>query len=103
MRGYRFRVYGQTGHRQRASFGESIYIEWSDGMAIEFRCGDVTGTNDYVDMLIFCDNFAMCVKEAWGQILDGIFENCRVGKVCVMSFNYYKKAPAKGLRVVKGH
>ena len=87
MRGYRFRVYGEAGHCQRVSFDESIYIESSDGMAIEFRCSDMTGTNAYVDMLIFCDNFGKCLKEAYGQILYGIFEYSAVGKVCVKSFN----------------
>lgn len=103
MRGYRFRIYGKTGHRQRASFGNSIYIERTDGMAIEFRCSDVTGTNEFVDMLIFCDSLSICIKEAWGQILDGIFENCRVGKVCVKSFNYFEKSPSNGVRYFKGH
>lgn len=103
MRGYRFRIYGKTGHRQKASFGDSIYIEWSDGMAIEFRCSDVTGTNKFVDMLIFCDSLAACIKEAQGQILDGFFENCRVGKVCVKSFNYFEKLPSNGVRFYKGH
>lgn len=102
MRGYIFKVYGARGHRQAASFGESTFHQNIGGVAIEFRCADVTGTNEYVEVAVYCENFVSCVRRCLAQISDGIFENCRTGKVTVKSFNYIEVKPSKGVTVFKG-
>ena len=79
------RIYGKDGHRQALSFGKSAVYNWSndrDGKrVIELLCADRTGTNDYVIMSITRNNKEECYQELDGQITDGFFENCRVGKV----------------------
>lgn len=48
---------------------------------IEVLNSDITGTNDYTEIAITCNTTDLCNAEMEGQICDGIFENCRVGKV----------------------
>lgn len=102
MRGYKFKVYGAAGHRQAASFGKSTFHSNIGGVAIEFRCADVTGTNEYAEVVIYCDNLVYCIRRCLAQISDGIFENCRTGRISVKSFKYNKIKPSNGVTVFKG-
>ena len=80
-----WKVYGAEGHRQRESFCNSYEYDFSNTMKgvriIKVDCADKTGTNDYVIIRITRNNADECERELDGQISDGIFENCRVGKV----------------------
>ena len=79
----RWKVYGAAGHRQRASFGTSALYDWSDGTTRIVRIDnyDLTGTHDYSVLTVTRDTAAECDAEMLGQLSDGVFENCRVGKV----------------------
>lgn len=80
----RWRVYGEDGHRQRESFRPSMWYNFSipgDVRLIQVLNCDVTGTNDYTEVAITRNTIELCDEEMEGQICDGIFENCRVGKV----------------------
>ena len=80
-----WKVFGSDGHRQRESFYPSYEYDFScsrDGVRkITVDCADKTGTNDYVVVTITRNTAKECKDELMGQITDGIFENCRVGKV----------------------
>lgn len=80
-----WKVYGANGHRQRESFNKSYTYDFSckeDGTRIiEVQNADKTGTNDYSIVKITRDTAEECEKEFWGQVSDGIFENCRVGEI----------------------
>ena len=79
-----YKVYGANGHRQAESFNASTCYDWSDGGSIRIvstQNADVTGTNEYSIVRITRNTAEDCERELWGQIRDGIFENCRVGKV----------------------
>lgn len=80
----KYRVFGRDGHRQAISFGQSFYWDFStegNKRILSCACADRTGTNDFVDLTITCDSADACDKELDGQISDGIFENCGVGRV----------------------
>ena len=82
-----FKVYGYDGHRQKISFGESEYWDFSctdDLRIIEILRSDKTGTNDYVIIKITRNNQKECDSELWGQLSDGIFENARYGSIKVI-------------------
>lgn len=83
-----FRVYGMDGHRQRASFGESEFWDFSndtDGIRkIDILREDETRTNDYVYVRITRKTEDLVNKELQGQLSDGIFENCRYGKIEIL-------------------
>lgn len=85
-----WKVYGTPGHRQRESFGESDWFEWSEFNAKEDEYdirrvnvlrADITGTNDYVIVQITRNTREECVDEMNGQLSDGLFENSRYGVV----------------------
>ena len=80
-----WKVYGNDGHRQRMSFGGSVYWDWSnerDGVRIfEADNFDKTGTHEYSLVRITRNTAEECDDEMEGQITDGYFENCRVGNV----------------------
>jgi len=79
-----WKVYGADGHRQKAAFGESIDWDFSENgktRKIEIICEDRIGTAEYAIAVITCDTEEECKAEMWGQITDGVFENCTVGKV----------------------
>lgn len=79
-----FRVFGQDGHRQRASFGESFEFATFGGTTkIEVVCEDRTLTNRFVEVIITADSFKRCVSELNAQLSDGIFESCAVGKILI--------------------
>lgn len=79
-----WKVYGAVGHRQRESFCPSYRYDWSEGdnvRIIEVENSDKTGTNDYSIVRITRNTADECWHEMNGQLLDGIFENSRVGVV----------------------
>lgn len=79
-----WKVYGADGHRQKESFCQSCTFDFSEGNVvrkIEVCNSDITGTNDYSLIRITRNTFEECEQELLGQLYDGIFENCRVGKV----------------------
>lgn len=79
-----WKVYGAYGHRQKASFGPSATYDWgSPGniRKVALKNADVTGTNDYTIIQITRNTAEDCERELDGQISDGFFENCTVGKV----------------------
>ncbi len=79
-----WKVYGAEGHRQRESFNPSEKYDWSNEQMgtriVELMNSDKTGTNDYSIVRITRDTAELCEQELNGQVSDGIFENCRVGK-----------------------
>lgn len=77
-----WRVYGIDGHRQAASFGRSTKLVFRDGSAVvDILNADETGTNEYSVVIVTADTAEDCERELEAQLNDGIFENCRVGRV----------------------
>lgn len=79
-----WKVYGENGHRQKESFYESYTYDFSkDGnkRILVVENSDKTGTNDYTIIRITRNTYDECEQELDGQLYDGIFENCRVGKI----------------------
>lgn len=79
-----WKVYGVDRHRQRESFNKSYKHDFTKGddiRIIEIENSDMTDTNDYTIIRITRNSSEECIKELYGQISDGIFENSRVGKV----------------------
>lgn len=79
-----FRVYGEDGHRQKESFNSSVWYNFSTPekiRLIQVLNSDITGTNEYTELVVQCNTIDLCDEEMEGQVCDGIFENCRVGKV----------------------
>lgn len=79
-----WKVYGADGHRQKASFAPSAAYDWSsegDVRKVVLKNADMTGTNEYVIIRITRNTAEQCERELDGQISDGFFENCVVGKV----------------------
>lgn len=76
-----YRVYGiydgHETHRQKLSFAPSKVYDWTE-RKISVRNSDLTGTNDYTEIEIECDDPD---TEIAGQITDGIFENVRTGRI----------------------
>lgn len=75
-----FRIYGAEGHRQRVSFEPSIEYRTSRAHIAE-RNSDLTGTNDFTELVISAENDLDIIKELHGQLWDGAFENARTGKI----------------------
>lgn len=79
-----YRIYGLEGHRFSGSFGESKAYDFSkknDVRIISIFNSDVLGTNDYSEIVITRNTAKECEDELFGQVNDGFFENCRVGKI----------------------
>lgn len=79
-----FKVYGADGHRQKESFNNSYIYDFSVGTnirIIEVENCDKTGTNDYSLVRITRNTAKEVYQELDGQLSDGIFENCRIGKI----------------------
>ena len=80
-----WKVYGADGHRQRESFNQSHYYDWSNERLgirrIWIWNSDITGTHAYTVLFITRNTADECEAELDGQISDGIFENCCVGRV----------------------
>ena len=86
-----YRIYGKEGHRQKASWQESVKFTTNDGYTIETWCFDRTGTHDYVDMEVTADlvSPADLYEKMQTQLDDGIFECCRYGKVEKLKYSFY--------------
>ena len=86
FRGYMIvvKVYGEEGHRQRASFGHSSFYDFGKKGFLTRKVNvlkeDVNKTNDYAIIICDCDTRRDVCREASGQLSDGAFENCRIGK-----------------------
>lgn len=80
-----WKVYGAYEHRQKESFNESHKNDFSNNDSgiriIEVENSDITGTNEYSIVRITRNTKDECESELWGQVSDGIFENCIVGRV----------------------
>lgn len=79
-----WKVYGLLGHRQRESFNDSYVYDFSKGnntRIIRVDNSDKTGTNMYSIITITRNTYEECEDELYGQLTDGIFENCNVGEV----------------------
>lgn len=89
-----YRVYGANGHRQRESFCKScvmIFQKKGDVRIIQVFNSDITGTNDYSIISITRNTEEECVREFFGQLYDGIFENCRCGKIEELTDDGFQK------------
>ena len=76
-----FRVYGAEGHRQRESFAPSMkFTDWY-GVEFEVRNADITGANDYTELVVEAETNEAIINGLGGQIDDGVFENSRTGKI----------------------
>lgn len=83
-----FRVYPLEGHRLKESFNESYSLNFSKPdkiRVINVFNSDITGTNDYTDIVITCDDPESCDREMEGQFTDGIFENCNCSHYVVIN------------------
>lgn len=79
-----YKIYGVDGHRQRESFSPSAHYDFSDNgntRILDEMNADKTGTHDYTILRITRDTAEQVEDELEGQLSDGIFENCNVGKV----------------------
>ena len=80
-----WKVFGAEGHRQKESFNSSYKYDFTserDGVRIiEVENSDITGTNEYTIIRVTRDTEDNCWKELSGQLSDGIFENCRTGRI----------------------
>lgn len=78
----KWKIYGIEGHRQSASFGKSRKnVKTWGGVYFDLLNSDITGTNDYTILIVRAETEKLCRAELYAQISDGIFENCRVGKI----------------------
>lgn len=75
-----FRVYGRDDHRQRESFRPSYEFE-VQGARFSVRNSDLTGTNQYTEIVIEAENEGAITGSLEGQLSDGIFENSHYGRV----------------------
>ena len=78
----KWKIYGIEGSRQAASFGKSSLNAktWS-GYCLDVINSDITGTNDYTILIVRAETEKKCRAGLYAQISDGVFENCRVGKI----------------------
>ena len=79
-----WKVYGAEGHRQKESFNKTSSWDFSETgilRKITVENSDITGTNEYSIIRIERNTAEECEDELDGQISDGIFENCCVGKI----------------------
>ena len=86
-----FKIYGADGHRQAASFGKSFLWDFSeDGRKRIILCqnADMTNTNAYSLLTIVRNTEKECYEELKGQLSDGIFENCKTGRIIEISFDF---------------
>ena len=78
------KFHGLEGHLQRASFGHSSFCDFGKKGFLTRKVNvlreDINKTNDYAIMVCDGDTRRDACHEASGQLFDGDFENCRVGK-----------------------
>lgn len=86
---FKFRVYGDEGHYQRESFHESWSFKYSDNSLEVFVFNsDITGTNDFTDVVIIGRQYSQIKTYIKDQITDGIFESSNVGKVEEIGYDF---------------
>lgn len=81
-----FRIYGREGHSFRFAHFKSENYDFSIGpwarpMQMHVANSDETGTTAYSEVTITAPTNSMIIHELWAQIDDGIFEDCRSGRV----------------------
>lgn len=77
----KFRIWGQNGHRQRASFFKSMTYTTSTGATVEELNSDKTGTNDYTELVITAKDENAIRDAVAVALLDATFESCRIGRI----------------------
>lgn len=86
-----YRIWGREGHRQKASWQNSIKFTTHDGYTIETWCFDKTGTHDYIDIEVsrwHCTAPEL-YEEMQTQLDDGILECCNYGNIEKLKYSYY--------------
>ena len=79
-----YKIYGKDGHRQKMSFGESMFYDFSkngDKRVVEILNSDVLGHNDFSILGITRNTLDEVKSELQSQLEDGLFECCSYGKV----------------------
>lgn len=83
-----YRIHGLEGHRQAESFNPSRVLDfranahgYERNVVIEIKNFDKTGTHEYTELIVTAESEEKAHNEIMAQISDGIFENCRVGKI----------------------
>lgn len=84
-----FRVYGILGHRQRESFSKSYSFTDCKGVSYVVFNSDITGTNDYTELVVSGGSNEIIDDSLRGQLSDGIFENSNFGDVCEYTTEEY--------------
>ena len=86
-----YRIWGEEGHRQKASWQKSVKFATYDGYTIETWCFDRTGTHDYVDMEVTANSVSSAdlYEETQTQLDDGVIECCNYGKIEKLKYSYY--------------
>lgn len=78
-------IYGEEGFCQNETFAPSLNLDFSnenEGIRIiTLLNSNVTTQNDYSIIYITRNTEELCKRELYGQVLDGIFENSKVGKI----------------------
>lgn len=86
---FKFRVYGNEGHRQHVSFSESWSFKFSDNsLEIFVFNSDITGTNDYTDVVIIGRQYSQIKSYIKAQITDGFFVGSNVGKIEEVGYDF---------------
>lgn len=86
-----YRIWGEEGHRQKASWQKSVKFTTYDGYTIETWCFDKSGTHDYIDIEVsrlHCKASDL-YEEMQTQLDDGILECCNYGKIEKLKYSYY--------------
>lgn len=79
-----YRVFGENGKDQEATYAKSITIFGTSKdrlRMLEIRNADLTGTHKYSEVEITCSVEGSCSEEFDHQISDGFFENDPVGEI----------------------
>lgn len=75
-----YKIYGIDGHRQKESFNKSYTLALKDS-TIQILNADHTGSNQYTILSITSETESDCISILDRQLSDGIFENCRTGRI----------------------
>ena len=84
-----YRVYGENGKDQEATYAKSITIVGTSKerlRKLEIRNADLTGTHKYSEVEITCSAEGDCGEELDHQISEGFFENDLVGDIKEISY-----------------
>lgn len=75
-----YKIYGIDGHRQKESFNKSYTITLENSL-VHVLNADHTGSNQYTILSITSETENDCISILDSQLSDGIFENCRTGRI----------------------